>query len=139
MSAINTVVVSGNLTRDPELRTLPSGTTVCSCRIAVTGRRKNGSTGEWEDDPNFFDVTVWGGQGENVARYLSKGSGMVVSGRLDWREWQTDSGDKRQAVQIVADNVRFMGSPNSDGGGGGGSFVTAPAGGGPGGDDDIPF
>ena len=71
---INRVVLTGNLTADPELRSLPSGTSVCSLRVACNTRRKNGGTGEWEDKPNYFNVTVWGAQGENAARYLSKGT-----------------------------------------------------------------
>jgi single-strand DNA-binding protein len=85
---INRVIVTGNLTRDPELRSLPSGTAVCSLRIAVNTRRKDNSTGEWTDKANYFDVTVWGAQGENCARYLSKGRPVAVDGRLEWREWQ---------------------------------------------------
>jgi len=72
-SNINTVVVTGNLTRDPELRSTPSGTSVCKLRVAVNSRRKDGASGEWVDKPNYFDVTVWGAQGENCANYLSKG------------------------------------------------------------------
>ena len=71
-SNINTVVVTGNLTRDPELRSTPNGTSVCKMRVAVNSRRKDGASGEWVDKPNYFDVTVWGAQGENCANYLSK-------------------------------------------------------------------
>ncbi len=85
---INRVVMTGNLTADPELRSLPSGMSVCSLRIACNTRRKNGSTGEWEDKPNYFNVTVWGAQGENAARYLSKGRPVAIDGRLEWREWE---------------------------------------------------
>ena len=85
---INRVVLTGNLTRDPELRALPSGTSVCSLRIASNTRRKDQSTGEWVDKPNYFDVTVWGAQGENCAQYLSKGRPVAVDGRLEWREWE---------------------------------------------------
>ena len=85
---INRVVITGNLTRDPELRSLPSGTSVCSLRVACNTRRKDNSTGEWVDKPNYFDVTVWGAQGENCAQYLSKGRPVAVDGRLEWREWE---------------------------------------------------
>ena len=95
---VNRVVITGNLTRDPELRSTPSGTAVCGLRVAVNTRRKNNSTGEWEDKPNYFDVTVWGAQGENCAKYLSKGRGVAIDGRLEWREWETPEGTKRQAV-----------------------------------------
>ena len=85
---INRVIITGNLTKDPELQTLPSsGTNVCSLRIACNGRRKNNETGQWEDQPNYFDVTVWGQQGENCKRYLTKGRGVAIDGRLRWREW----------------------------------------------------
>src|SRR3982075_4215922 len=75
--------MTGNLTADPELRSLPSGNSVCSLRIACNTRRKNASTGEWEDKPNYFDVTVWGAQGENAARYLSKGRPVAIDGGLE--------------------------------------------------------
>jgi single-strand DNA-binding protein len=155
---INRVVLTGNLTRDPELRNLPSGTAVCSLRIASNTRRKDQS-GQWVDKPNYFDVTVWGAQGENCARYLSKGRGVAVDGRLEWREWQDkESGKNRQSIDIIADSVQFLSSPEGAGGGNGGNgfaarsdvqvntddFAAAPAGGGGGGtsapaDDDIPF
>jgi single-strand DNA-binding protein len=108
-SNLNVVVITGNLTRDPELRALPSGTSVCDLRVAVNTRRKNGATGEWEDKPNFFDVKVWGAQGDNCARFLSKGRPVGVQGRLEWREWETQDGHKRQAVDIIADSVQFLG------------------------------
>jgi single-strand DNA-binding protein len=151
---INRVVLTGNLTTDPELRSLPSGTSVCKLRVAVNTRRK-GASGEWEDKPNFFDVTVWGAQGENCARYLSKGRPVAIDGRLEWREWETESQGKRQAVDIVADSVQFLGGRDDSGGGSGASngftprsdvptntddFQPVSAGGGGGqADDDIPF
>ena len=148
---INRVVITGNLTRDPELRSTSGGTSVCKLRIAVNTRRKD-SSGQWVDKPNYFDVTVWGQQGENCAQYLQKGRGVAIDGRLDWREWDaTDGSGKRQAVEIFADTVQFLGG-GGDGGGGNGhrftpesdvpadtsDFTPAPAGGGVG-DDDIPF
>jgi single-strand DNA-binding protein len=102
--------MTGNLTADPELRALPSGTSVCNLRIACNTRRKNGSTGEWEDKPNYFNVTVWGAQGENAARYLSKGRPVAIDGRLEWREWEAQDGGKRQSVDIIAESVQFLGS-----------------------------
>jgi single-strand DNA-binding protein len=148
-------VITGNLTRDPELRSTPSGTSVCKLRVAVNSRRKDGASGEWIDKPNYFDVTVWGAQGENCANYLSKGRPVAVSGRLDWREWEAQDGSKRQAVEIIADSVQFLGSRSDNAGGGngfqGGSDVPADTsdfegatvggggGSGGGGDDDIPF
>ena len=158
-SNINRVVLTGNLTSEPELRALPSGTQVCKLRVACNTRRKDGSTGEWVDKPNYFDVTVWGAQGENCARYLSKGRPVAIDGRLEWREWESEGGGKRQAVDIIADTVQFLGGRDDSSGGGGqqqaaGGFTPrsdvpvstddfAPVGGGGGSsapaDDDIPF
>jgi single-strand DNA-binding protein len=114
---INRVVMTGNLTADPELRSLPSGMSVCSLRIACNTRRKNASTGEWEDKPNYFNVTVWGAQGENAARFLSKGRPVAIDGRLEWREWEAQDGTKRQATDIIADSVQFLGSRDDYSGG----------------------
>ena len=114
---INRVVITGNLTRDPELRSTSGGTSVCSLRIAVNSRRKDDS-GNWTDKPNYFDVTVWGAQGENCAQYLAKGRPVAVDGRLNWREWEDKDGNKRQTVDIIADSVQFLGSrdaPQSNG------------------------
>lgn len=160
-SNVNVVVITGNLTRDPELRHLGSGTAVCKLRVAVNSRRKDQS-GNWVDKPNYFDVTVWGAQGENCSNYLSKGRPVAVEGRLDWREWEDQGGNKRQSVEIIANTVQFLGSRdgsggggNGNGGGGGGEggfsppqsdvpadmgdFETAPAGGSGASEDDIPF
>ena len=119
-SNVNVVVITGNLTRDPELRHTGGGTAVCELRVAVNSRRKDGTTGEWTDKANYFDVVVWGAQGENCATYLSKGRPVAVEGRLDWREWEAkEGGGKRQAVQIIANTVQFLGSRDGGGGGGG--------------------
>ena len=123
---INRVVITGNLTRDPELRSTGGGTPVCSLRIASNTRRKNQTTGDWEDKPNYFDVTVWGAQGENCARYLSKGRPVAIDGRLEWREWESEGGGKRQAVDIIADAVQFLGGRDDAGGGGQGGGGFAP-------------
>ena len=152
---INRVILTGNLTRDPELRSLPSGMSVCSLRIASNTRRKDQSTGEWIDKPNYFDVTVWGAQGENCSRFLTKGRPIALDGRLEWREWQAQDGTKRQSVEIVADSVQFLGGRDEAPSGGGGFTpqsdvpvdnrdfqpAGAPAGGGGSApaDDDIPF
>src|ERR687885_2959612 len=116
---INRVVVTGNLTRDPELRSTPSGMPVCSLRIASNTRRKDNATGEWVDKPNYFSVTVWGAQGENCARFLTKGRPVAIDGRLEWREWQSQDGGKRQAIDIIADAVQFLGGRDEGMGGGG--------------------
>jgi single-strand DNA-binding protein len=152
---INRIVMTGNLTRDPELRSTSSGTSICKLRIACNTRRKNNASGEWEDKPNFFDVTVWGAQGENCARYLSKGRPIAIDGRLEWREYETTDGQKRQSVDIIADSVQFLGGRDDAGNGNGfsgaarpagesdvpidtGDFESAPVAAGAG-DDDIPF
>jgi single-strand DNA-binding protein len=116
---INVVALTGNLTKDPELRHLDSGTAVCKLRLAVNSRRKDGS-GNWIDKPNYFDVTVWGAQGENCSTYLSKGRPVAVQGRLEWREWEAQDGGKRQSVEIIADSVQFLGSRGDGPSGGGG-------------------
>jgi single-strand DNA-binding protein len=142
-ASVNRVVVVGNLTRDPELRHTPSGTPVCSLRIAVNTRRKDAS-GQWADKANYFSVSVFGQQAENCAQYLAKGRPVAIDGRLEWREWEQD-GNKREAVEIVADSVQFLGS-RGDGEGGGGGYIPADAPATPAGDfpssptdDDIPF
>jgi single-strand DNA-binding protein len=115
MNNINRVVLTGNLTADPELRALPSGTSVCSMRIACNTRRKDGA-GEWVDKPNYFSVTIWGVRGESVARYLKRGRGVAVDGRLEWREWETTDGAKRQSVEVIADSVQFLADGNANSG-----------------------
>ena len=108
-ASINRVVLVGNLTRDPELKQLPSGTSVCSLRIAVNTRRKD-ETGQWADKPNYFSVSVYGNQAESCSQYLSKGRPVAIDGRLNWREWEDQQGNKRQSVDIIADSVQFLGS-----------------------------
>jgi single-strand DNA-binding protein len=114
--SINRVVLVGRLTRDPELRSLPSGVSVCGLRIACSSSRKD-AEGDYHERPNFFDVSVYGGSAENVSRYMRKGSRVAIDGRLEWREWETSdrsSGigqQKRQAVSIVAETVQFLDTP----------------------------
>src|SRR6266516_121564 len=105
---LNTVAITGNLVRDPELKTIPNGTAVCKLRVAVNGSQKD-AAGEWVPKPNFFDVNVWGKQGESCAQFLEKGGAVAVEGRLDWHEWEAQDGGKRQAVEIVAKHVQFLG------------------------------
>src|SRR5579884_1974206 len=143
MANINRVVLVGNLTRDPELRHTPSGMAVCSLRVAVNTRRKDSATGQWTEKPNYFDVTVWGNQGESCAQYLAKGRPVGIDGRLEWREWDAQDGTKRQAVEIVAASVPLPGG-RGEAGAGGNQFVPAGASAGAdadfgGTDDDIPF
>ena len=141
---INTVVLVGRLTRDPELRHTPSGTAVTTLRIAVNDRVKRGE--DWQDAAYYFDVTVWGRDAENCAQYLSKGRPVGVQGKLTWREWDAQDGTKRQAVEVTANNIQFLGGRGDGDGAGGQQFVpqgaaqsssadfpAAAA------DDDIPF
>ena len=142
-ASINRVVLVGNLTRDPELRHTPAGTAVTTLRIAVNDRVKRGE--DWQDAAYYFDVTVWGRTAENCAQYLAKGRPVGVQGKLTWREWDAQDGTKRQSVEVVADNVQFLGG-RADGEGGG-QFVPQGAAAATGrddfpssaADDDIPF
>jgi single-strand DNA-binding protein len=148
---INRVILTGNLTADPELSTLPSGTSVCKLRLAVNRRYKDSSSGEWTEKPNYFDIKVWGAQGENCANYLSKGRAVAIDGRLEWSEWEAQDGGKRSKVEVVADTVQFLGSRGDGEQSAGGFRQTAElkpepvetfaggGGGGGGADDDIPF
>jgi single-strand DNA-binding protein len=104
--SINRVVMVGRLTRDVELRSLPSGRSVASLRIACNSSRKDGE--ETTERPNYFDVTVYGAPAESVARYTGKGSRVGIDGRLEWREWENSEQQRRQAVSIVADVVQFL-------------------------------
>jgi len=108
MEDTNIITVTGNLTRDPELRTAPSGVAIGKMRIAVNGRRKDGQ--DWVDKPNFFDVTVFGKSAENASKYLEKGRRVLIEGRLDWSEWEAKDGGKRQGVQIIANKVTYLAS-----------------------------
>jgi single-strand DNA-binding protein len=144
MSDINRVTLVGRLTRDPELRALPSGTSVLNLGLAVNGRQKD-QQGNWVDKPNFFDVKVFGGQAEMLANHLAKGRRVGVDGRLDWSSWEAQDGSKRSKVEVVAQSVQFLDSRGEgEGGGGGNQFVPAGASAGSdadfqGSDDDIPF
>jgi len=142
MSDINRVTLVGRLTRDPELRALPSGTSVLNLGLAVNGRQKDQS-GNWIDKPNFFDVKVFGAQADMLANHLAKGRRIGVDGRLDWSSWEAQDGGKRSKVEVVAQSVQFLDS-RGEGGGGENQFVPAGASGGSeadfqGADDDIPF
>ena len=155
--SVNVVVLVGNLTRDPELRATGGGTSVCRLGLAVNERTKDPATGEWGERPNYFDIDVFGAQGENCAQYLSKGRQVAIEGRLRWRSWETPEGQKRSAVSVVANSVQFIGPRDSGGQGGGWSGQSAGQGGQGGGagftgpspepskgdfnesDDDIPF
>lgn len=111
--SINRVTISGNLGRDPELRVTKSGTQVLSFSVCVNDRRKNQS-GEWEDAPNWLDVTMFGQRAESVSRYLGKGSHVTVAGKLRQRTWQTDDGQKRSKVEIVCEDIDFSGTKRAE-------------------------
>jgi single-strand DNA-binding protein len=108
--SINRVVLVGRLTRDPELRALPSGVSVSSLRVACNSSRRD-VDGNYQERPNFFDVSVYGASAESVSRYMHKGSRVAVDGRLEWREWETADEQKRQAVSVVADTIQFLDGP----------------------------
>jgi len=107
--SINRVVLTGNLTRDAELKQTPGGMAIVKMRLAVNDRRKNATTGQWEDSPNYVDVTMFGSRGEAVSRYLSKGKQIAVEGKLRWHEWETQAGEKRSAIEVVADDIELLG------------------------------
>ncbi|HZU60248.1 MAG TPA: single-stranded DNA-binding protein [Solirubrobacteraceae bacterium] len=119
---INRVVLTGNLTRDPELRSTPGGTAVCKLGIAVNTRRK-GSDGQWEEKPNYFRVTVFGRQAESCASYLKKGRPVAIDGRLEWSSWENE-GQKRESIDIIADSVQFLGGREDAGSGNGNGFSS---------------
>jgi single-strand DNA-binding protein len=108
--SINRVVLVGRLTRDPELRALPSGMNVCNLRVACNSSRRD-AEGDFQEKANYFDVSVYGTASESVDRYMRKGSRVAIDGRLEWREWETADLQKRQAVSVVADTVQFLDGP----------------------------
>ena len=110
--SINRVLISGNLTRDPELRQTGGGTQVLSFGVAVNDRRRNPQTGEWEDYPNFIDCTMFGARAEALSRYLSKGTKVAIEGKLRWSQWERD-GQKRSKIEVIVDELEFMSSRNS--------------------------
>ncbi|MDQ6947388.1 MAG: single-stranded DNA-binding protein [Actinomycetota bacterium] len=101
----NTVTLTGNVTRDPELRYTPSGQAVATFGLAVNRRWQNRQTNDWEEQTSFFDVKCWAQMAENVGESVQKGSRVLVSGRLEQRSWETDNGDKRSKVEVVADEI----------------------------------
>ena len=123
--SINKVVISGNLTRDPELRQTANGFPVLGFGVAVNDRRKNQQTGEWEDYPNFIDCTMFGARAESVSRFLSKGSKVAIEGKLRWSQWERD-GQKRSKIEVVVDEIEFM-TARGEGGNMGMSHMSAPA------------
>jgi single-strand DNA-binding protein len=112
-ASLNRVTLIGNLTHDPELRELASGRTVCHIRVACNGRRRT-LDGGYDSKPNYFDVSVFGAPGESVHRYLRKGRPVAIDGRLEWSEWETAEGQRRQSVTIVASDVQFLRGSDAD-------------------------
>ncbi|MFZ4668621.1 MAG: single-stranded DNA-binding protein [Microthrixaceae bacterium] len=132
----NYVELIGNLTRDPELRFIPSGAAVANFGIAVNRRWRNTQTNEWDEEVSFFDVVCWRDLAENVTESLTKGNRVMVSGRLQTRSWETDNGEKRSKVEILADEVgpslrwataQVTRTERRDGGGGGGFDAPMPS------------
>jgi single-strand DNA-binding protein len=131
----NTVELIGNITRDPELRFTPSGAAVANFGLAVNRRWRNQQTNEWEEQVSFFDIVCWRELAENVSESLTKGSRIMVSGRLDQRSWETENGDKRSKVEVVADEIgpslrwataQVSRNERREGGGSGGGFDSPP-------------
>jgi single-strand DNA-binding protein len=145
---INRVTLVGRLTREPELRHLPSGSAVLQLGLAVNGRQKD-QADNWVDKPNFFDVKVFGNQAEMLVNYLAKGRRVGIDGRLDWSSWEANDGSKRSKVEVIAQTVQFLDSKSETGGEGGGEPQYVPASatakssdadfGASAADDDIPF
>ena len=126
MSNINKVFLSGNLTRDGELRTTPGGMSVLQMGLACNGARKNQQTGQWEDVPNFFDLVMFGGRAEKVAQIVGKGTKVAIEGKLRWRQWTDQNGQNRSKVEVLVDEIEVMARPQNSAPQG---FV----------DDDLPF
>ena len=105
--SINRVILTGNMTRDPELRSTAGGTAVLSFGLAVNDRRKNAQTGEWEDVPNFIDCTMFGSRAEAVGKFLAKGMKVCIEGKLRWSQWEKD-GQKRSKIEVIVDEIEFM-------------------------------
>lgn len=118
--SINRVNITGNLTRDPELRATAGGTQILSFGVAVNDRRKNPQTGEWEDVPNFVDCIVFGQRAEAVSRFLSKGSKVAIEGKLRFSSWETKEGQRRSKLEVIVDEIDFMSRAS-------GQQVTSPA------------
>lgn len=132
MANLNKVLLIGNLTRDPELRYTPGGSAVCNFTLAVN-RTYNDKSGAKKEDTCFLRITVWGKQGETCAQYLSKGRSAFVEGRLQSRSWETEDGQKRSAIDVVADRVQFLGGRGQRSDGPGDGMGSMPP------EDDIPF
>ena len=120
--SINRVIITGNLTRDPELRSTASGMPVLGFGVAVNDRRRNQQTGEWEDYPNFIDCTMFGARAESVSRFLSKGSKVAIEGKRRWSQWERD-GQKRSKIEVIVDEIEFL--SRNDGSRGGAPMIQS--------------
>lgn len=152
MASYNRVILMGNLTRDPELRYIPSGAAVTELGLAVNDRRKSAS-GEWIEETTFVDVTLWSRTAEIASEYLTKGSSVLIEGRLKLDSWETNDGQKRSKLKVVGERMQMLGARGEKGPGGGGGRPAGAGAGRPrsnGGDegppaysepteDDIPF
>lgn len=118
--SINRVNITGNLTREPELRATAGGTQMLAFGVAVNDRRRNQQTGEWEDSPNFVDCIVFGSRAEAVSRFISKGSKVAIEGKLRYSAWETKEGQRRSKLEVVVDEIEFLSRAN-------GQQVTSPA------------
>lgn len=148
--SINHVNITGNLTRDPQLRQLSNGNSVLDLGVAVNDRRKNPQSGEWEDYPNFVDCSVFGKRAESLSRYLHKGQKVAIEGKLRYSSWEKD-GQKRSKLSVIVDDLEFMSARGENDGQGNGGGTHRSNGGNGGGnnnapaptsdvyDDDIPF
>ncbi|MBR3182101.1 MAG: single-stranded DNA-binding protein [Eggerthellaceae bacterium] len=114
--SINRVIISGNLTRDPELRRTQSGMAIMGLGVAVNDRRKNNQTGEWEDYANYIDCTMFGTRAESLSNILTKGTKVAIEGKLRWSQWERD-GQKRSKIEVIIDEVEIMSSRNNGQGG----------------------
>ena len=106
--AINKATITGNITRDPELRQTQGGTSVLTIGVAVNDRRKNQQTGEWEDYPNYIDCTIFGNRATGVAPHLQKGMKVAIEGKLNQSRWQAEDGTNRSKIEIIVDEIEFM-------------------------------
>lgn len=131
MASLNRVFLIGNLTRDPELRYTPSGSAVANIGLAVNEKYKDGS-GDWKDKANFFTIVAWGRQAEVANEYLSKGSPVLIEGKLQQRSWENQQGEKRSVIEVVATNIQFLNKANSGRQDDDPGFDSS-------GDDDYPF
>lgn len=137
--SINRVILTGNLTRDPELRSTPGGMSILKLGLAFNDRRKNSESGAWEDVPNFIDVTMFGTRAESLSRMLTKGMRIGIDGKLRWRQWESPSGEKRSAIEVIADDIEFLDSRAGASGGGFTPPVDAEPGPEPDDGEEIPF